>query len=111
MKFNGSTSTASFILDGIFNFLSINHIDFCASLFLEHLISNLDLNLFLILNMGALTGPNISIFLTFDIVLFINIEKLLDSSCFEEEIIRDINLQKGGKFFSLLIIVSSSKNL
>ena len=54
MKFNGSTSTASFILDGIFNFLSINHIDFCASRFLEHLISSLDLNLFLILNMGAL---------------------------------------------------------
>ena len=50
--------------------------------------------------MGALTGPNISIFLTFDIILFINREKLLDSSCFGEETIRDINLQKGGKFFS-----------
>ena len=111
MKFNGSTSTASFILDGIFNFLSIGHIDFCASLFLEHLISNLDLNLFLILNIGASTGPNSSIFLTFDIILFINREKLVDSSFFGEEIIRDINLQKGGKFFSFLIIIYCSRNL
>ena len=73
MKLIGSTSTVSFIPDGILNSFRIILIFFCIFDVFLALIKSLLRNLRLILKIGALTGPRIFSLIEFVIIFFNNL--------------------------------------
>ena len=83
---------------------------FCTIFCFLLLIKSLALYFLFSFIMGDSTGPSISIFSIFTNLFFISLAAKKLWFLLGEEMIIAINLQKGGRWFSRLIIISSSKN-
>ena len=111
MKFIGSTSTDSFIPGKNLYFVIKAERDFCNLKLFGPLINNLIRYFFLILNIGALTGPKtlpINSLFRYNLNLIASLSNLFSFSPVK---INEINLWNGGRLFFFLISISLSKKI